>query len=427
MSRPVLVVSDLHLGPASPAGTGEALATLLRQYPSHELVLLGDIFDLSVEPAGHNPAEAAVRTLRAEAALVIALRERLAQGAPVTVIPGNHDAGLGLAGAARILRAGIETGVDAPIEIAQWFVRRHDCHLEHGHLWDPDNAPTHPAVPPSSETEPLGIAMMRRVLAPHRGLVFAHAHETTPLQGLTRAFREIGWHAPKLVASYYAAAIQLWWQARPERFAHELLKGEAELVELSRQRSVDEAQMRGWLAGRPAPRHGQASATFARLYLDRSLATVGLSLALPLGLALAPWAGLLTGTTAFGYLALSLLQGKDRYSGQFLEGMRQSALSLHGESDCRAVVFGHTHVEEAHPGYINTGSFGFAGRRGRPYLLLESGRFCRGWTGQSELASLTSMLAEPVGSLARELEEGLVGGDLSNSPSASDGSTQPAR
>jgi hypothetical protein len=37
------------------------------------------------------------------------------------------------------------------------------------------------------------------------------------------------------------------------------------------------------------------------------------------------------------------------------------------------VVFGHTHVEDDAPGYMNSGTFGYNRDGARPYLVLEGG------------------------------------------------------
>ena len=71
-------------------------------------------------------------------------------------------------------------------------------HVEHGHAYDPDNAPTHPLVVPSVATEPLGVALTRRFLAPNRAFDFAHATEITPFEALARAARVFGTRMPLL-------------------------------------------------------------------------------------------------------------------------------------------------------------------------------------------------------------------------------------
>src|SRR5690606_16338269 len=103
----------------------------------------------------------------------------------------------------------LEVDRRARLEVSPWFVRRGSVHVEHGHLYDPDNAPSHPLAPWSIATEPLGIALTRRFLAPNGVFAFAHAHETTPLAGLLRTFRLYGPRAPLIVYRYFATAIRL--------------------------------------------------------------------------------------------------------------------------------------------------------------------------------------------------------------------------
>ena len=124
------------------------------------------------------------------------LRAQLAAGHPVTLVPGNHDADVARAGMRDALLGWLELGEDAPLDVVPWFVRRDGVHVEHGHVYDPDNAPTHPLVPPAPDTEPLGVALTRRFLAPNQAFDFAHATEITPLDALIARGRVFGARMP---------------------------------------------------------------------------------------------------------------------------------------------------------------------------------------------------------------------------------------
>src|SRR6185295_18274886 len=93
---------------------------------------------------------------------------------------------------------------------------------------------THPLAVFSPDTEPLGVALTRRFLAPSRALAFAHAHETTPLHGLLRSFRLFGVRSPVVILRYFATAIRLCARAgRQSGVAEELAAGESALQEFA--------------------------------------------------------------------------------------------------------------------------------------------------------------------------------------------------
>src|SRR5690606_30713124 len=120
-------------------------------------------------------------------ALRSALSAHLARGDAIRILAGNHDAALARPRVRAALLAALELTAEAPLEIVPWFLRRGAVHVEHGHLFDPDNAPAHPLVVPAGLTEPLGVAITRRLLRPHRALAFVHEHDTTPLRAMLAA------------------------------------------------------------------------------------------------------------------------------------------------------------------------------------------------------------------------------------------------
>src|SRR5690606_8448402 len=133
---------------------------------------------------------------------VEALRAHVARGQKVTLVPGNHDAGLNNEKWARELRRKLNAPDDRCVEIAPWFIRRGNVHIEHGHLYDPDCANNHPLADHNPLSEGLGTALMRRFVAPHDALFFAHANQTTMTSGVTKAFKKWGPKAPLVILDY---------------------------------------------------------------------------------------------------------------------------------------------------------------------------------------------------------------------------------
>lgn len=334
-------------------------------------MLLGDTFDLSIDSPKLDPATSVARHLEKNPELCAALRDQLNHGMPVALFSGNHDAQLAQPHVRATILGWLGLNDRAPLSCGLWCAQRYGVHIEHGHIYDPDNAQTHPLVAPRSGTEPLGVTLMRRVLAPTDALCFAHAHELTPLRGLAQAFIKLRHRAPHLVTRYYIEAVRVFAQARPDSFSVELAQGNERLLDFAKTIDIDIERLRRLSELRAVPRHHHKKDVFYRLYLDRSIATaiwwsttlLGAATALP-----AFWG--MTGLS-LAFLAASLARGKNRYGGSLLSRMREAAFAVRNVVGARAVVFGHTHVQETYPGYVNNGSFGFGGALGRSYLLLE--------------------------------------------------------
>ncbi|HEY5960077.1 MAG TPA: metallophosphoesterase [Polyangiaceae bacterium] len=382
--RSLLVTGDLHLGPAAPAGTEQAIVSLLERRESSEWICLGDLFDLSADTSGSPPAASVVEHLDRYSELRRAIAQHLVDGGAVTLVVGNHDAELAAAG----VRDAVLTRLDAPasanLKIEPWWIRRGPIHLEHGHVWDPDNAPIHPLVPTEHTKEPLGISLTRRVLAPTGAYQFAHAHQTTPLKGLLRAIRELHVHAPEVIVRYFVTGAKVFWQAANHEHESTRREGQRAIDAFAAMRGVDSATIERMIERRPMPRHGEAAATFARLYFDRALATVTAVAATTAavvehtpGYSVVAAAGLL-------YLMGSRGNRAHRYSASLQRRVQAAAQAILPMVEANVVVFGHTHVAESAPGYVNTGAFGFPSTKGRPYLLVgEDARITRGWLGNA--------------------------------------------
>ena len=369
--KPIIVTSDLHLSASGSAGTVRDLTRLMRDNPGHEFILAGDVFNLSWEAPGRSAVESMLGLLSALPELANALRERLTVGAPVTLLAGNHDAGLMSAEIRDALLQRLELGPNAALEIAPWFVRRGRVHVEHGHFYDPDNAPAHPLAEWSPDTEPLGIAITRRFVRPSGAHHFSHAHETTPLAGISKAFRVYGARTPLIIAEWFRVAGKLCLETRrSDRFDAERSAGEAALSAFARLVELEPEVLRTLLAAGAVPTHRDFQKTFMRLYFDRVFASVGLLLN---GAAYLAWksrvsgvAGLLAGL----YLIQSVQRTGNRYEDLPVERLRAAAARVRELTCAEAVIFGHTHRVDEVPGYANSGSFGYS-QHGRPYVRVD--------------------------------------------------------
>ncbi len=371
---PIIVASDLHLSADASAGTVRDLARLIHEHPGHELILAGDVFNLSWEPPERSAIDVILALLTSSPELANALRDQLASGAPVTLIAGNHDAGLLGAELRGALLNRLSLASDAPLSIAAWFVRRGGVHVEHGHFYDPDNAPAHPLAEWTPATEPLGIALTRRFVRPSGAYHFSHAHETTPLAGISKAFRVYGARTPLIIADWFRVAGKLCLETREqgrfdaeERAGSEALQRFAQLVEL------EPAVLEALLRGGAEPTHRDFRKTFMRLYFDRVFASSSLLLS---GAAYLAWksraagiAGLLAGL----YLIQSVQRTGNRYDNLPERRLRDAAQRVREITGAKAVIFGHTHQVDQAEGYVNSGSFGYS-KAGRPYVRVsESG------------------------------------------------------
>jgi hypothetical protein len=372
LARPLVIVGDVHLAHAGRPDAARALARLALETRGAELVLNGDVFNLSLDPNDRDPVESVLAMLAPHTELRESLRTKLVSGAPVTFVPGNHDADIAHEGMRAALLGWLELGSNAPLGVVPWLVRREGVHVEHGHVYDPDNAPTHPLVPPSAATEPLGVAHTARFLAPNKAFDFAHATEITPLHALLRAIKAFGARTPLLLGLYFREAGQFVGRARwrPELLA-EQRAGEARMRDAAREMGLDEAALRALDEDRPRPTHESFERAFFRLYFDRVLATAGASSGAVLGVLAR--SGTLFGLGALGalYLYESGRRGTNRYEGLPVKRLRAAAERVRILSNAELVVFGHTHVPESVPGYLNPGSFTYRAGTGRPYAFVD--------------------------------------------------------
>ncbi len=347
---------------------------MIQAHAGTEIVIAGDAFSLSSDPGERDPVESVTTLVKSEPRLVAALRAHLAAGSKLTLLAGNHDAAVADPRTRAGLLSALELQEHAPLALEPWFIRRGQVHVEHGHLWDPDNAPAHPLSSWSGRTEPLGIALTRRFIARYGVWQFAHAHETTVAGGLSRAFNLFGPRAPLLIARYFLSSGRLCAESLFERgLADERARGQAELEELSAQSGVDAAALAALVAAAPEPTHLRFRNLFLRLYYDRVFASLALGAGL-FGVALA--ASPLSAAVAVGsgaYLGWNVRHSGSRYQNRPIQRLREGAEIVRRFTDAGLVVFGHTHVPEHAAGYANPGSFGYpAPGTGRPFLSVDA-------------------------------------------------------
>jgi len=376
-SEPLAIASDVHLVQHGSETSARRLGKLLEAHAGHEVVLAGDIFNLSLDAPSRDPAESVQSIVAQYPELVGALKQHLTHGHALTLIGGNHDAGVVTRGTRERLLALCGVSAGARLAIEPWFIRRGDVHIEHGHVYDPDNAPAHPLAAWSPETEPLGISLTRRFLSPHDAFTFAHAHHTTPLQGLVHAFKTFRGRAPLMVLHYFATASRLAAEAAvPERMGAEKARGAAAVPEFAERIQVSQKLVQDLLAALPRPTHEDFNETFHRLYFDRVVATLGMAGGATRVLLGGAVGGVVGGAVALSgalYLHRSVKKGVDRYSSLPVKRLYAGADLVRQVTGAKLVIFGHTHCEDEAEGYVNSASFTYTGRRGAPYLHVSGG------------------------------------------------------
>lgn len=250
-----------------------------------------------------------------------------------------------------------------------WFFREGGLHLEHGHLYDPDNAPAHPLVNGASS---LGVHFVEEFIAPTGAHRYLQANDDTPLRLLLAAFSWYGPRAPHVVYRYFYAAFAAMLKSGPRyRGGSEVALGNVAAARFAEELGIPPALIDDLLALGATPTLASLSRTFTRLYFDRVIAT----LAMASGLSAAGFGARRAGATIFGLGALlmgvSWAEGHNRYAGTVAEQLASSAVRIGQTTGARLTIFGHTHREALAEGYANTGSFAFPREApGRPYLEL---------------------------------------------------------
>ena len=363
-----LVLGDLHLSSHTPAAVGTDLVALLAQSRGSRVVFAGDFFDLSAETP--RPALALEHGFAAHPEVARALAEHLERG-EIVWLAGNHDSEA-WPSAADVARAlGVTGEAAGRMRVSPWFFRQGALHVEHGHLFDPDNAPAHPLA---SARGTLGVHFVEEFIAKTGAFAYLNANDKTPLELFLDAFRWYGRRGPFVVYTYFRAAFSAlgksgrFWDADASR-------AEAGLAAFLEDAGLDETRARALMSEHATPTMASLADTLARLYLDRVTATVsilaGMS-ALALGRRRLAF---VLGAAGLAGLAWSWSRGHDRYGGKVPARLDEGARRVARATGAELVVFGHTHEVLDRDGYSNTGSFAFPRRApGRPYVAIDGVR-----------------------------------------------------
>jgi UDP-2,3-diacylglucosamine pyrophosphatase LpxH len=379
-TRRTFVLGDVHLSRRSPPDLGADLARLLASAAGQRVIVAGDLLDLVTDPQHADRARATAALLDAHPRLCAAFGGLLDSGGELVLASGNHDADLGRdeLRPALLTAIGATGGARDRLLVTPWFRRegaQGEVHVEHGHFYDPDNAPAHPLVlgRPS-----LGQHFSTEFLGPTQAHRYLQANDHTPLELLLSAFRWHGPRAPYVVFRYFQAAFAALGRAGPfYRGADEQRAGAALLEPFAARVGMRAELVERMVAVGATPTLASWPATFARLYMDRVAATVLASAgagALLLADGRPRWRRAAVTSLALGSLvmAASWLGGGDRYRGSVVERLAQAAGRIAATSGARLVVLGHTHREALGERYANTGAFAWPrGAPGRPYLEIE--------------------------------------------------------
>lgn len=368
-----LVLADLHLTRSTPSKVTNDLAALVASHPGSRIICAGDLLDLSAEapPQGMRPPSAE-EALASHPAVRTALGRHLDGGGELWLAGGNHDAEVGRQGFSDLLGAalGISSEAHARIKTSPWFFRHGGLHVEHGHLYDPDNAPAHPLVTGESC---LGVHFVEEFIAPTGAHAYLNANDGTPLKMFLSSFRLYGVRAPYLIYRFFRTACTALLKSGPlYRAAGEWEVGSEKVPAFAAASGVSSEVIDDVLGLRAAPTLKSFEGTFARLYLDRVASSVALLTGA--GAFVAGESSLGGASLALGVIGLtaSWARGHNRYGGNVLERLERSAAHVADAANAKLVVFGHTHAEALEGSYANTGSFSFPrSAPGRPFLEIE--------------------------------------------------------
>ncbi|MCC6554081.1 MAG: hypothetical protein IT372_13835 [Polyangiaceae bacterium] len=374
MSTPprTVVLADLHIVRKTPAAVTHDLARFVAAHAGARIVIAGDLFDLSSESPWMPRPRALREAISAHPAARAALAEHVDRGGELWLAGGNHDAEVGAPEFGAALREALGVGAAARdrIRTTPWFFRDGALHVEHGHLYDPDNAPAHPLV---IGERSLGVHFVEEFIAPTGAHRYLHANDRTPLELFMSAFAWYGPRAPHVIYRYFRAAIGAVLRSGPlYRAGAEPAAGEALAERFARELGIPREMTEDLLALAATPTMESLARTFTRLYFDRVIATLSMgagAAALGLGRRRAGAAAIAVGALLMG---ASWASGHNRYAGTVSERLAASAGRVAEATGAKLVVFGHTHREALGEGYANTGSFSFPlGAHGRPYVEIE--------------------------------------------------------
>lgn len=372
MRKRTIIVGDLHLTRETPKAVRADLVRLLSAHPGSRFVVAGDLFDLSADGTRKSFDEPLAAAVGAMPEVGRALAEHLDRDGEIWLVSGNHDAEVGEEDAVtRMADAlGVRGAARARLSTSAWFMRDANVHIEHGHVFDPDNAPRHPLDP---EATSLGVHFVEEFIQPTGAHAYLNANDGTPLKLFLSAFSRHGLRGPYIVYRYFHAAFSA--LARSGACHAHVGRPAADdpwVSAWAARRGIEPDCVRDLIAQGAEPTLASRRRTFMRLYLDRVFATV----ATASGAAICATGQLAAGGALSAAGALGLVTswaiGHNRYRGRVSDALREGAKRVRDVSGAKLVVFGHTHRPDAGDGYANTASFAFAGGLpGRPYLVVD--------------------------------------------------------
>lgn len=370
--RRTIVIGDLHLVRDTPTEVVDDLVRLFREHQGARVVVAGDLFDLSADHPRTAPEAALQGAMATQPRARAAFAEHVDRGGELWLIGGNHDAAVGEPSLLRPLADALELSTEARprLRSTPWFFREGGLHLEHGHLYDPDNAPAHPLY---AELRCLGVHFVEEFIAPTGAFRYLNANDDTPLKLFLRAFSWYGVRAPYVIYRYFHTAIGAMLKSGPFFDATRDIERGRELEEpFAEDAGVSAEVVRALVELGVPPTMSSLSATFQRIYFDRVLSTIaimgGLGALASKRYGAATWA-LGAGALTMG---ISWALGYDRYGGTVPERLERSAEEVASATGASLVVLGHAHREALGGRYANTGSFSFPREApGRPFLEIE--------------------------------------------------------
>jgi len=370
----MVALGDVHLTRTTPRTVSDDLARLVEMHSDARVVIAGDLFDLSADSPKLPMDRAIDEVLTIHASAKAALGRHLERGGEVWLVSGNHDAALGFGDFRSALEKSLDLSQEARkrLRTTPWFFREGNLHIEHGHLFDPDNAPTHPLVLGEAS---LGVHFVEQFIAPTGAYRYLNMNDETPLKLFLSAFSFYGPRAPYVIYRYFHAAIHAVIRSGPafrKRSRKEEPLGEEELARFTEALGISPDMARSLLDLGARPTLESVSRTFSRLYFDRVLSTI----AMTAGLSAVALGHKRAGKTVFSLGALAMAsswaRGHNRYQGTTAEQLADGAQKIVDATKARLVIFGHTHREALGDNYANTASFAFPrGAPGRPFLEID--------------------------------------------------------
>ena len=369
--RSTLVVGDLHLSRHTSSAVDRDLCAMLGEHGGARVIFVGDFFDLSAETPRVAPDRAIAQGFEAHPQVRAAVARHLESGGEAVWLSGNHDPELGERdGKDEIARAlGLSPAAKARARTTPWFFRDGALHVEHGHMYDADNAPAHPLASPRGT---LGVHFVEEFIAPTGAFSYLNTNDKPPLELLVSAFRVYGRRGPHVVYRYFRAAFSALGKSGPFHTPGDAKAWDARLADFLVDAGLDDASVHRLVAEGATPTMTDLRATLARLYLDRVAGTVAVMAGLFAFAAGRRTLGLALGAAGLGGLAWSWSRGHDRYGGKVPERLDDGARRVARATGAKLVVFGHAHAIADRDGYSNTASFAFPrSGEGRPFLQVE--------------------------------------------------------